>query len=625
VQVSRHHALALRGFHVATHTALRELRGGTAAPTVFDQNWWNRCFNSCGSLKGRRNTCTKDASIQSSIQELFGTSPPIDSSYVWPFINELSKGAVTMTQNMMGANFHAELGKAVRREVVIYEWESGTPIEKETRWKLVQHFVKLAGSHQTLPSLPVGVPAVLVSQLHALMTSWKNKFSSQVPHCPVESYIYSKNPLSPSKTLRETSKNYLEGIFLWMHAMQVHRLACLQHLQQMLPPEQVKTARSIFGKCAKPLAPLPMSSFNVPHMAISRDNGLHSLCSGANLPVEKDFYKIFPNLRKFDRGCKCHFIRTDGVTVCLVMKREAPKPTRKRKREQSKEDSKNGGPNRGPEPRLPQEGQRLVGIDPGRRDMIGLVSNEGDSFTVSTKSFRHISGSARYARQTVSLLSRKEVGEETLYDLLQKLPCRRDIDEWTNYLRCVLPILDTIIATYEVKRLRRLRFQSFMKRDRALDAICKRITASKENVLVAFGDASACHTGFGYAPAPQGRLRKRLGVIHAAQVTLIDEYNTSRYCCRCHHVLLEPRATHSLAKIMDSQILTNKLERKSFRKLSDTIFEEKLHGVRQCSFCRNESGCPKFHHRDLNSAQNMMDVYLSLASNRTRPDVFLRS
>jgi hypothetical protein len=54
VQVARHHALALRGFHVATHTALRELCAGSA-PTVFDQNWWNRCFNSCGSLNGRRN------------------------------------------------------------------------------------------------------------------------------------------------------------------------------------------------------------------------------------------------------------------------------------------------------------------------------------------------------------------------------------------------------------------------------------------------------------------------------------------------------------------------------------------------------------------------------------------
>ncbi len=88
VQVARHHALALRGFHVATHTALRELKEG-GVPSITDQNWWNRCFNCCGSLKGKRNVCTKDASIERSIQELFGNALPIESDYVWPFINEL--------------------------------------------------------------------------------------------------------------------------------------------------------------------------------------------------------------------------------------------------------------------------------------------------------------------------------------------------------------------------------------------------------------------------------------------------------------------------------------------------------------------------------------------------------
>jgi hypothetical protein len=163
-----------------------------------------------------------------------------------------------------------------------------------------------------------------------------------------------------------------------------------------------------------------------------------------------------------------------------------------------------------------------------------------------------------------------------------------------------------------------------MKRDKTIDTICKRITTSKENVLVAFGDASSCHTGFGYAPAPLGRLRKRLSLLHGAKVTLVDEYNTSRYCCRCHHALLKPKVTHSLAKIEESKSLTKKLERKHFKRISDERYSEKPHGLRYCSFCWNESASPKFHHRDLNSAQNIMDIYLSLAQVGKRPDVFLR-
>ncbi len=311
-QVAAHHALALRGFHVATHTVLRELNTGST-PHVFDQTWWNRCFNCCGTLNGRRNACTKDASIERSILELFGSAPPIKSDNVWPFINELSKNAVTMTQNMMGANFHAQLEKVVRREIIIHEWTTNKDLEKEVRWKLVQHFVKFAAGHQNMLALPSEVPLDLVSQLQALMTTWKRKYGQKVASCPTEAFIYNQHPR------KAAGSRYLEGIWEWMYAMQEHRAACIQHLQQLLPPSHEKTAQCIFGKSAKALAPLPMTSFNVPHMAISADNGLQSLCRGANIPIVKDFYATFPNLRKFDRGCKCHYLRTDGVSACLVM------------------------------------------------------------------------------------------------------------------------------------------------------------------------------------------------------------------------------------------------------------------------------------------------------------------
>ena len=107
-------------------------------------------------------------------------------------------------------------------------------------------------------------------------------------------------------------------------------------------------------------------------------------------------------------------------------------------------------------------------------------------------------------------------------------------------------------------------------------------------------------------------------------VTLVDEYNTSQFCCQCHHALVAPRVTHSLSKIEGSKSMLRKLERKHFKRLSDERYSEKPHGLRCCSFCPNESGSPKFHHRDLNSAQNIMDIYLSLAQTGTRPEVFSR-
>ena len=136
--------------------------------------------------------------------------------------------------------------------------------------------------------------------------------------------------------------------------------------------------------------------------------------------------------------------------------------------------------------------------------------------------------------------------EVSLLQKLGSLPSRRE--HWAAFCTTALPILDIIARCYEKKSLRRHRFASYMKRDRALDELCKRImggrlrgqtgrkryTPGQCGTLVAFGAANACSTGFGYAPAPQERLRRRLEKIHGARVFLIDEFRTSQLCCKCH-------------------------------------------------------------------------------------------
>ena len=143
------------------------------------------------------------------------------------------------------------------------------------------------------------------------------------------------------------------------------------------------------------------------------------------------------------------------------------------------------------------------------------------------------------------------------------------------------------------------------------------VTGSQEETLVAFGAANSCSTGFGYAPAPQGRLRWRLEKIHGARVTLIDEFRTSQVCNRCHEQLKVPLAGHyewdiercpRLEKLRDSRRLQRSLRR------GNTFWKKKLHGVRYCGTCRTAKGAPQFWHRDFNAARNILSCYLSVAS-----------
>lgn len=310
-----------------------------------------------------------------------------------------------------------------------------------------------------------------------------------------------------------------------------------------------------------------------------------------------------------------NFLRTDGVSVSLLMKAETSgKTTRKRQRQAELPSF--------PQPSAPS--QRVVGIDPGRRDMIACVSNQGDRpFTVSTKSVVAESGQRAARVHTRKILRACSLREEststscsTLLARLSSLPSRRN--DWSAFTRVTLPLLETILSTYEKRALRRVRFASYMRRDQALDEICKRITGGtlqgettgrkkysvgQQGTLVAFGAANACSTGFGYAPAPQERLRRRLAKLHGARVFLVDEYRTSQLCCKCSRRL--------------EAVTVRNWRRGEMKRVQP-------HGLRRCSSCHNEKGAPLYCHRDVNAAWNMLHIFLAEAETGRRPEAFRR-
>ncbi len=74
----------------------------------------------------------------------------------------------------------------------------------------------------------------------------------------------------------------------------------------------------------------------------------------------------------------------------------------------------------------------------------------------------------------------------------------------------MIPLLPDILRVWQQRIFRRQSLKSYIAIDKTLDKQCRAITGRKREVLVAFGAANTCHTGFGYAPVPQKRLRHRL-------------------------------------------------------------------------------------------------------------------
>jgi len=459
------------------------------------------------------------------------------------------------------------------------------------------------------------------------------------------------------------------GLVQWLYDLQLHRVASLQHLNAILPPSQ--DASQVFGKLAKAVGLLPIFSFHPKQIAISNTGLQDLLNSGGMRELENNFFDCFPGIVKYHNGLRRQFsnyIRTDGVSCSLTfadMRLPELITTTKRKRSTASDVVK--------PPILPQPNQRIVAIDPGRRDMIAAVVPGDAPFKVSLKSYNHAAKTTKTTSYTNGLLDRAKCSDgSSLRSKLEALPSKKDISEWKSYIEVVIPLLKDILATYLALGLRRWKFRAYIFRDKTLDKICHRITspskppstskACAENdlcsttptlqsrlhkqldkvfkqitsspestlsaasdptnssstmenntsssmtlpTLVAFGAANSCSTGFGYAPAPQARLRRRLEKIHGAYVCLIDEFRTSKCCCSCRQQLKA-----GVASSVDIY--------------GQTHHRKEIHGVRYCESCRNDKGAKQFWHRDYNAAVNIFSCYFEVASGRKRPHAFDRS
>jgi hypothetical protein len=154
-----------------------------------------------------------------------------------------------------------------------------------------------------------------------------------------------------------------------------------------------------------------------------------------------------------------------------------------------------------------QDGQRLVAIDPGRRDMVycfvktdeanetpttaystgqGSLSKfyrSSQFFRVSTRQHVREAKRKRIAGVTVSLQARTLLPSEAslatgwtdLRSVLCHLPSNKAFEHYEAYETMMLPILEEAVSAMSARRLRREAFLSYQSKDMALDLICSKI------------------------------------------------------------------------------------------------------------------------------------------------------
>ena len=636
--------LALRGSLVANTAVINSLEAGRGCPPVQDVTWWRNCISVCGYGIGVRGSVETDqlAELQTIALQIFGWEtyksplqhdvtpnlehPPVltndMASHISALVNEMQSACL----NMVSSTFHKQLSKAFYREISIYCREENVTFPDSTIRAISRSCVARTTGNTIPIEMPDECPLALQQRLDVLVTSWSTTFADILP-CPSPSFI--ENDIKMTKTRR-----FLE----WLYALQEHRLACVQHMAQLLPPSLPPPGKSVMGyfykKSSKPQALLPLCHADVRHIQINNStmvNLINAIVARGDLP---DIHKItsktatlqhyithFPGLRVFQKQNRYidngvftfQSFRTDGVSASLLfgpkhvhskrmtLAQCSEKQQAKKRRKTSSKTSVDCIPTL-------LDGKRIVSIDPGRTDMIYAVYGteqltEG-RFSVPTANFRQRCHTAEAQALGEKCLKRVILDDgRNLLTAMSSLPSAKDVFQWRTFTDAYLPLLTIVALAKRSRCLRRTRFDSFIRRDMVLDQVIKEIVGGSlsrqacESTWVAFGAAKVCSTGFGHASSPQARLLHRLEKVHRVKVTMIDEFRTSQVCSCCN-----------IAR----------------------LYKTKVHGKRRwilesCPNCRNDAGTgPKILHHDLHGAMNIRKIFLEQMAGNGRPLCFTR-
>ena len=259
---------------------------------------------------------------------------------------------------------------------------------------------------------------------------------------------------------------------------------------------------------------------------------------------------------------------------------------------------------------------RIVGVDPGRRDMItvsvstrqgGNPKKKGEFFSVSNKQYRHESKIQVAERRITVHLERQKVQMDDgrtirIKTYLNSLPTHKVSTSLgiKSHLAYLAPVLTRWFKVHRFGNVLRARLTTHIHRDKSLTKICHRLAGKRNSknppVLVAFGNG-ACSSGFRHPNTPQARLRRRISQYSdRMHFILIHEYLSSQLCSECGH----------------------QLENVCRNVTNDQGGQEHhpIYAVKKCPCCSI------FWHRDKNAARNMEKIFKSLASTGERPTKF---
>jgi hypothetical protein len=254
------------------------------------------------------------------------------------------------------------------------------------------------------------------------------------------------------------------------------------------------------------------------------------------------------------------------------------------------------------------QNKKIVGIDPGKNDLIYCVDNsnkEANEFRYSQDQRRKETKKKKYSKIQLELKQEKINGKTIIEWETEISKCNRktlNITKFKEYIQKKSEINAILFTFYEKYIFRKLRLQSYRNTKRSEQRMLnnfKRIFGNENDVIVCFGDYEQKQQ-MKYKEATKGKGMRTLFRKAGFQTYLVDEFRTSCMCSKCEIGICKKTIVRENPR--------------PYRSGNDLI-----HGLICC-----KNGCG-YWNRDVNGATNIYKIAYNAINNKARPNYLSRS
>ena len=437
-------------------------------------------------------------------------------------LTEYARDMKTNALVMVATTFHNRLRKTIGRELRAHAAQQGLvldrghgklvttalrnavrgPEDKEVAWP-TEGVVKKDGQgpHE-------GRTGNLVDHVRGVVEGWRKRFARALP----------------CKTPQKINATNAPVLVEWLFDMRCHLDRARASVKESLPEDasQEEVSRKlnsvfrkgdlktfgllpVFSPRAKNVPFSPTGLYYLTRMVHARDPTCLREWPKTKQEVTQDprrwFLVVFPGLKAFERGDGVTFdnyLRTDGLSVSITLLRPDPPEVPEKAFRPGRglvpvehADLKARTP-----PVVPRPGQRLVGIDPGRRDMVfGVVSHEDHddnetTLRMSTRQHVHESQRGYLKKRVERLLEDQTIAgdgggkKRSLLECTYDLPSTRvaTLGEFQDYLTASLPVYGAWLSVHRDAKVRLARLRVYGRKERSLDRLCHRICGTRTSL-----------------------------------------------------------------------------------------------------------------------------------------------